>query len=171
VKEDVLKSKPLRHAKLIKFEFANLQNETNTRAIRKLLAEYMGDSMGGKLPPHSDEVHAQMIAGLSNVPTKLILLAYVNNKAVGMAICFYGYSTFRAAPLINIHDIIVSKSFRGLGIGNKLMGEIEKVAYAKKCCKITLEVRHDNAIARSLYTKLGFSRGVVPMDFMTKELL
>ena len=76
----------------------------------------------------------------------------------------------RASPLINIHDIIVSKSFRGLGIGNKLMGEIEKVAHTKKCCKITLEVRQDNAVARSLYEKIGFSRGV-PMDFMTKKLL
>ena len=88
-----------------------------------------------------------------------------------MAVCFYGFSTFRALPIINIHDIIVSKSFRGLGIGNKVIGEIENVASTKKCCKITLEVRRDNEIARRMYEKFGFSKGRAPMEFMTKELL
>ena len=86
-----------------------------------------------------------------------------------MAVCFYGFSTFRALPLINIHDIIVSKRFRGLEIGKKLVSEIESLALATKCCKITLEVRQDNIVAQTMYKTFGFSKGEVPMDFMTKQ--
>ena len=87
-----------------------------------------------------------------------------------MAICFRGFSTFSAAPLINIHDIIVSKTFRGNGIGKRLLREIEDCAVTTGCYKVTLEVRQDNRIAQSMYKRIGFTRGEAPMDFMTKTI-
>lgn len=154
----------------ILFEYANLENRTHGKAIRKLLSEYMADSMGGKLPSHSDAVHKRMIAGLSRMPTAIVMLAYKKKNPVGMAICFAGFSTFNAAPLINIHDIIVTKRFRGRGIGKKLLCGIEDLARIAGCCKMTLEVRRDNTVARLMYGKFGFTRGEVPMEFMSKTL-
>jgi GNAT superfamily N-acetyltransferase len=170
IREDILKGKPKPGTTAISFEHANLENRIHVKAIRKLLSEYMADSMGGKLPPHSDAVHKRMIAGLSCMSTAIVMLAYKRKNPVGMAICFAGFSTFSAAPLINIHDIIVSKKFRGIGIGKGLLQEIENLAVTIRCCKMTLEVRHDNWVAKSLYKRIGFTRGDTPMDFLTRNL-
>ena len=67
-----------------------------------------------------------------------------------------GFSTFRAKPLINIHDIAVSPAARGQGIGRLLLTRIEQDARALGCCKVTLEVRSDNARAMGLYQAVGF---------------
>ena len=45
-----------------------------------------------------------------------ILLAWEEETAVGLAVCFKGFSTFRGAPLLNIHDFVVRDGFRGRGI-------------------------------------------------------
>ena len=94
---------------------------------------------------------------------------------VGFSICFLGFSTFNARPLINIHDIFVDSAVRGLGIGAMLLERIEAKARELNCCRITLEVRKDNHVARGLYRKVGFDRVVVgseriPMEFWHKAL-
>ena len=80
---------------------------------------------------------------------------------VGFSICFLGFSTFLARPLLNIHDIFVDLSVRGRGIGAMLLERIEASARELNCCRITLEVREDNRVARGLYRKVGFDRVVV----------
>ena len=87
-----------------------------------------------------------------------------------MAVCFRGFSTFNAAPLINIHDLIVIQEFRGKGLGRQLLEEVENISREEHCCKITLEVRSDNHVAQALYRAEGFSRGEKPMEFWTKWL-
>lgn len=78
-------------------------------------------------------------------------------KAVGLINCFEGVSTFRAQPLINVHDLIVTASHRRLGIGQALLAQVEHEARARGCCKLTLEVLTHNDAARRAYDKVGFA--------------
>ena len=58
--------------------------------------------------------------------------------------------------MINIHDVAVISEFRGLGISQRMLLEVEKIAREKGCCKITLEVLEGNEVARAAYLKYGF---------------
>jgi ribosomal protein S18 acetylase RimI-like enzyme len=104
-----------------------------------------------------------------------VLLAFADQRPVGMAICFFGFATFQARPLLNIHDLAVVPDYRGQGIGRALLGEAEKRALGHGCCKLTLEVRDDNRPARALYESFGFTDFVVgkavPTRFLSKALL
>jgi len=59
--------------------------------------------------------------------------------------------------LINIHDVIVLNEYRGNGVSQNMLNKVEEIANSKGCCKITLEVLNNNEIAKSTYSKFGFS--------------
>jgi ribosomal protein S18 acetylase RimI-like enzyme len=96
---------------------------------------------------------------LEAVPHHLVLLAFVDEGPVGLAICFQGFSTFLAQPLLNVHDLAVLPEARGRGVGDALLAAIEAEARRRGCCKVTLEVREDNPVARRLYVRNGFTAG------------
>jgi ribosomal protein S18 acetylase RimI-like enzyme len=98
----------------------------------------------------------KLVAGLEQFPTALVLLAKYDDAYVGMAICFLGFSTFNAQPLINIHDFMVLEAYRNRGIGKALLMTVERIARERKCCKITLEVQMKNTAARGIYQSSGF---------------
>lgn len=126
--------------------------------------------MGGAARPLTPHQRRAMLDGLAALPTSLVLLLFIAERPVGMAVCFRGFSTFNAAPLLNIHDLIVAREHRGNGLGRCLVREAERIAGEMRCCKVTLEVRRDNRIARKLYRSCGFSEGEKPMGFWTKPL-
>lgn len=153
---------------------ADLSRGEHQQALLTMLDEYMRDPMEGGEPP-SERVKRELVPGLRAHPACYIFLAYRDGKPVGFTICFLGFSTFLARPLINIHDIFVDSSVRGRGIGGMLLERIEAKARELNCCRITLEVREDNHVARGLYRKVGFDRVVVgakriPMEFWHKLL-
>ena len=55
----------------------------------------------------------ELIPGLRAHPACYVFFALRTEKPVGFAICFLGFSTFTARPLINIHDLFVQASARG----------------------------------------------------------
>jgi ribosomal protein S18 acetylase RimI-like enzyme len=93
---------------------------------------------------------------LAQVPGAFSLIARVAGEPVGLAICFTGFSTFAAAPLVNIHDLAVLPAHRGRGIGRALLAAIEAEARARGAVKITLEVLSGNPAAQALYAARGF---------------
>ncbi|MCP3867735.1 MAG: GNAT family N-acetyltransferase [Gammaproteobacteria bacterium] len=135
---------------------ANLGDKNHTDALLCLLDQFAGDPMSGgtKLP---EQIRTAVIPGLQNHPTTLIFLARAGSEFIGMAICFRGFSTFYAKPLINVHDLMVTDGFRGKGMGSRLLGAVEGEARQLGCCKVTLEVRDDNESAQGLYGREGFS--------------
>ena len=85
-----------------------------------------------------------------------VFLAYEGDEPAGLAICFVGFSSFKAKPLVNVHDLAVAPQFRGRGIGRALLEAVAADARQLGCCKVTLEVRADNAKAIGLYRRVGF---------------
>jgi ribosomal protein S18 acetylase RimI-like enzyme len=140
-----------------------------------MLDQYMRDPMEGGEPP-SDRVKRDLVPGLRAHPACHVFFALEDERPIGFAICFEGFSTFNARPLINIHDIFVESAQRGKGIGKLMLDRIEAMTRAMNGCAITLEVREDNHRARGLYRKFGFARvevdkNRVPMEFWRKGLL
>jgi ribosomal protein S18 acetylase RimI-like enzyme len=147
---------------------ADLSNKEHTDAILKILNTYAKDPMGMNMPLR-EGVKESLIREMNLFPATVCFLAYEDNREAGLAICFYGFSTFEAKKVLNIHDLAVNPDFRGKGIGKALIQAVEKKARKTDCCKITLEVREDNR-ARNLYERSGFEYGEPTMYFMTKEL-
>jgi ribosomal protein S18 acetylase RimI-like enzyme len=134
---------------------ANFDDPHHCRGVLGVLDSYASDPVGGGVAL-SDDVRERLIPALREHPTALVLLAFVDGAPVGLASCFFGFSTFHAKPLLNVHDLAVLPASRGRGIGRALLVAAEERARARGCCKLTLEVREDNQRARGLYHERGF---------------
>lgn len=133
---------------------ADYRDPCDAADVVVLLDAYARDPMGGG-DPLSDTVKARLPGDLAANPQAFSLLARLDDKAVGLANCFMGYSTFAAAPLVNIHDLAVLPHKRGKGIGKALLAAIEAEALKRGACKVTLEVLSGNP-ARHLYEACGY---------------
>lgn len=139
----------------IEIREANLAESVDAAALLEVLDSYARDPMGGASPLSAD-VRQRLVPALREQPGALVLLAFDGVHPVGLATCFYGFSTFAARPLLNVHDLAVVADRRGRGIGRALLVAAEERARARGCAKLTLEVREDNARARRLYGEQGF---------------
>lgn len=135
---------------------ADYQNPKHGDAIIKLLNAYAIDPMGGASPLNS-EVQATLINKLAKRPEAITLLYYIDSIGVGLINAFEGFSTFAAAPLINVHDVYITPKYRGQGILREMFDELEAIAHARGCCKLTLEVLSNNERAMHGYRSLGFA--------------
>lgn len=158
----------------ISYVQADLANEAHQNAVLAMVDAYSRDPMGDGAPL-SAEARERLIPGLRQHPTTLIFLAYDADTPVGVAVCFLGFSTFAAKPLINLHDVAIVPTHRGRGVGRGLLAAVEAKALELGCCKLTLEVLDQNDRALRTYTAAGFKRyslqpGAGEAIFMSKEL-
>jgi len=137
---------------------ADLDDPRHQAAVLAMTRAYARDPMGNgqDLPA---EVQQALVPGLRAHPTTLVFLAFHDDQAVGIVTSFTGFSTFAARPLINIHDLYVTKEHRGHGVGRSLLEAVEAEARRLGCCKLTLEVQEHNETALALYRRLGFVGG------------
>lgn len=136
---------------------ADLGNPAHQQAVINLIDAYAQEPLanGAPLP---EETKRQLIPGLRRHPTTVILLAHDGPRPVGIAVCFLGFSTFAARPLLNIHDIFTAPSHRGQGVGRRLLEAVDAKARQLGCCKVTLEVQENNHHARRVYQAAGFKQ-------------
>lgn len=137
--------------------------------IIELTAAYMGDPMGGE-EIMSEKTKEKLAEGLAVHPACYMIFAVLDGKYVGIVTSFINFSTFKARPYFNIHDVAVLKEYRGKGIGKKLLSYIIEKARERDYCKVTLEVRDDNDNAKKLYQSLGFKDTEPKMHFWTKTI-
>lgn len=153
---------------------ADLERAEHQAAVLAMVDAYSRDPMGDGAPL-STEAHARLIPGLRQHPTTLVFLAYDGEVPVGVAVCFLGFSTFAAKPLVNLHDVAVVPTHRGRGVGRALLAAVEAKARELGCCKLTLEVLDKNERALRTYRAAGFARyalqpGAGEAIFLTKAL-
>ena len=139
--------------KIVEVDYSNIKHRAD---LSFLLNEYAKDPMGGGKALDEGLLNS-LPDRLMDFPGAISFLAYLGDQAVGLANCFMGFSTFKAQPLINIHDFTILKKYRGKGISSHLFKQIERYALEKDCCKITLEVLNKNHVAMKAYQKFGFS--------------
>ncbi|HEX7237003.1 MAG TPA: GNAT family N-acetyltransferase, partial [Gammaproteobacteria bacterium] len=117
---------------------ADFDDDRDVEGFIAVLDSYASSPVGGGRPLAPD-VRERLVPMLREHPTALVLLAFVDEVPVGIAVCFFGLSTFRARPLLNIHDLAVLPQYRGKGVGTALLNAVEDRARRKGCCKLTLE--------------------------------
>jgi ribosomal protein S18 acetylase RimI-like enzyme len=149
---------------------ADLNSPEHRAAVLAMVDAYSMDAMGSAKPLDPD-VRARLIPGLQRHPTTLIFLAFEGEQPVGVAVCFIGFSTFAAKPLINIHDCMVLSAFRGKSVGRRLLNAVEDKARELGCCKLTLEVMDNNDRALRAYEAVGFVRYSLQEDAATAIFL
>lgn len=143
---------------------ADYSNVVHANAIVELLDEYASGPSGGA-EPLAAQVKVELIPALQRTSCALTLLAFAGEVPIGLLNAFETLSTFRAKPLINIHDIAVTASWRRRGVGRALIQALENIAGERGCCKLTLEVLENNVGAQMLYRKLGFENYQLQEDF------
>ena len=153
---------------------ANLARADHQAATVQLVNAYAIEPIGGGRAL-SDAVAQELIPGLRAHPTTMVFIAFHDATPAGIAVCFRGFSTFAARPLLNIHDFYVSSDFRGQGVGKLLLNFVAERARAIGCCKLTLEVKEKNHRARAVYAAAGFAQVMAGADaggaiFLTKPL-
>lgn len=139
----------------IEIREADLKDPSQAQGYLDVLESYATSVTGGGAPLPAD-VKRRLIPALIEQPSALLLVAWSGASAVGIATCFFGFSTFAARPLLNVHDLAVVPEFRGRGIARALLAAAEERAAARGCIKLTLEVLESNGAARKLYEAVGF---------------
>ncbi|QDU28740.1 putative acetyltransferase [Anatilimnocola aggregata] len=151
---------------------ANLHDATDARAVVELLDMYSQDEFGSSAPL-SPAARENLIPGLIKHGGARVFLASddtIAQQPIGLAICLLGFSSFRGAPLLNIHDIAVSPAARGHGVGTALLLALEEDAKSLGCCKVTMEVRSDNHRAQAVYQRAGYHGSQPETWFWSKSL-
>jgi GNAT superfamily N-acetyltransferase len=147
----------------------DLKNEEHRKQLIHLLDLYMQDDMGiGK--PMPVKLVPRILEGLKSYPGYLGFFALVDGEYAALANCNSNFSTFKAKPLINIHDFVVHPDLRGKGVGEFLLNAIAGYGRQHGFCKVNLEVRNDNFNAQKLYRKAGYAECRPPMFFWEKNL-
>ncbi len=159
----------MRNKRKIVLTDCDFSNPEHSAAVVKLINAYIQDPMGGGKPLNRKQ-QGLLIDGLTTRLNLILKLALYENEFVGLILCFENFSTFRVQTMINIHDVIVHKKYRNLGIGKTLLNGIVAEAKKRKCCKITLEVRKDNPIAKTFYRHFGFGNCNPEMLFWVNAL-
>ena len=93
--------------------------------------------------------------GFGDQPAFYVLIAEINETAVGYVLYYPGYDTVRATRGIYLADLYVDDGYRRLGVGRALMR-----ALAKACCDLGGEwmfwsVLKRNRVARKFYRTLA----------------
>ena len=132
-------------------------NAQDAQALVFLLDAYAQDPMGGGEALHP-EASSRLCADMSRIAGAASFIAWLNGQPIGLINCFEGYSTFKAKPLLNVHDIAVLAGHRGKGVGQALLQAAEAHALSRGCCKLTLEVLSGNAPAMASYKRFGFEQ-------------
>jgi ribosomal protein S18 acetylase RimI-like enzyme len=144
-------------------------NVEDRNAVGVLINAYIADAMGGG-EPLAPSQQSRLTEALRQHPKSIVLLACMGEIRCGMLVAFENFSTFTVCPMINIHDVIVLKEYRGKQAGKRLLEAIADIAKERRCSRITLEVRKDNSVAQQLYKSTGFDAPLPEMYYWRKNL-
>lgn len=117
-------------------------------ALLALEALFPGDRMSARQYRHH----------LAN-PSARLRVAISGGALVGACVLFFR----RGSTVARLYSLIVAPAARGLGLGLRLLDDTERVARARGCNRLRLEVRADNVAAIALYRRAGFlDAGLTP---------
>jgi GNAT superfamily N-acetyltransferase len=88
-------------------------------------------------------------------PVAEVLLAEEAGAAVGYALYFPSFSTFRCEPSLYLEDVFVVPERRGQGHGKALLAAVARVAVERGCGRLEWTVLDWNAPAIRFYRSLG----------------
>ena len=97
---------------------------------------------------------------------RILAAARINQEQVPeYTYCHWTYDAPDSEVMV-IHTLVVDPDFSGSGIGSKFVSFYEELALKCGCHYLRMDTNADNAAARALYKKLGYSEiDVIPCIF------
>jgi GNAT superfamily N-acetyltransferase len=82
-------------------------------------------------------------------------LGWLNGRAIGFAVFFHNYSTFRGCAGLYLEDLFVEPAHRGNGHGKALLLHLARLAVQRGCERMEWSVLNWNTPAIGFYKNLG----------------
>ncbi len=92
-----------------------------------------------------------------------VLIAEESGEAVGFALFFHNFSTFKGRACLYLEDIFIKPDFRGKGYGKLMLKELARIAVKRDCDRFDWSVLDWNEPSIKFYKSLG----AIPMDEWT----
>jgi GNAT superfamily N-acetyltransferase len=83
------------------------------------------------------------------------LIAEENGEAIGYALFYDTFSSFRTCRMLWLEDLFVAPDRRGTGAGRALLAEVARMGLARGCRRIDWHVLDWNEPAIGFYRRLG----------------
>lgn len=99
-----------------------------------------------------ESIRAQMA---SERPPFECVIAEVDGTAVGMALFFQSYSTWKGVPGIYLEDLYVQPDHRGHGYGGALLAELAAIAVDRGFARVDWQVLDWNTPSIEFYERVG----------------
>jgi GNAT superfamily N-acetyltransferase len=101
--------------------------------------------------------------GIGRGPVAECLIGEVDGAAMGFALYFHNFSTWRGAPGLYLEDLFVQPEARRRGLGRALLAALARTAVARGCQRFEWSVLDWNEPAIAFYRALG----ATPLDAWT----
>ena len=95
--------------------------------------------------------------GFGERPVFEFFVAEDDQKIVGLALYFYCYSTWKG-KCIYLEDLIVTETYRGRGLGRRLLDRVVTKAKEENAKRVVWQVLDWNTPAIAFYESLGAAR-------------
>lgn len=93
----------------------------------------------------------------------------INGKVAGMANALITVSTVEGGHVLLLEDVIISREYRGKGLGRRLLEHVLDWAQGQGMTRVTLLADRDNKAALDFYHALGFEHS--HMTVLRKNLV
>jgi GNAT superfamily N-acetyltransferase len=135
---------------MLTIRFATSRDEGTILRLIKRLADYEGEPAAVEVT--ADRLREQMD---SSSPPFQCLLAEYDSNAVGLALFYRSYSTWRGIPGLYLDDLFVVEEYRGRGVGGALMRRLSEIAIERGWGRMEWAVLNWNTPAQSFYREIG----------------
>lgn len=95
---------------------------------------------------------------LTNHENGALYLSRIDNKAIGFATIYKGFSSTRAETVAVLNDLYVQPSHRGNGFGKELLNHALNEAKKMGFSRLQWLTSHNNERAQKLYNDLDASK-------------
>ena len=85
------------------------------------------------------------------------LVAEEQGRLLGMCALLFSMSTWSAAPVCEVQDLVVTRDARGRGIGRALVDAASRLAQERGCTRLFLLAEYWNLPAHAFYRRLGLA--------------
>lgn len=130
--------------------FATAQDVSIILRLIQGLAEYEREP--GAVEVTAERLREQMDGAH---PPFECLIAEDNSRAVGFALFFRSYSTWRGVPGLYLEDLFVLEEYRGRGIGAALLNRLLAIVKERRWGRMEWAVLNWNTSAQRFYGEIG----------------
>lgn len=131
-------------------------DEKNTPQIIALIREFAEFENLSDFCEITEEKLRAALFGENKIAEAIV--AFADEKAVGYAIFYPNFASFRGQRGVYLEDIFVKPDYRGRRIGEAMLKRIAKLAKSRGCERIDFQVLEWNAPAVNFYENLGARR-------------